>query len=451
MPTYVPKVHYNPSIEQILVPNKNIQSYFMKSECSYFVKENERFSECKKEEDAIITIFITPDDLIIGMSMDECVVLTNNREKYEHDANSEIDTEDIENEEKYTQENATQEKISQEKYTQEKSTQEKFTQESQKNNFNFENQIFQPITIIEDKDFFKKLYECNNFNKKSFSSLMHLQNFIETRIREIYSFNYKSAYINLIFNDLLTRTEILCLVDLFVKLMGCKGVMLLPYSLVCCFGFNIASATVLVKHKEYVSLCFIEDNCWIDGNFISINKDSKQIDVFYDSQCEDFVEEFSKQRFNIGNRSYFCKFCDVKTENSVKMVLHLKEIHINEINEDNDDSFSEYYTEKQEDKIKIENYNLKENFIALLNSNFDTEKAKKIGSNVFLIGFKQEDLNFKDFDFEIKLRNDFSAICAIRGAFAFVNLDCAKEMWLTDKEWESAGLRILKEKLLFYI
>jgi len=40
---------------------------------------------------------------------------------------------------------------------------------------------------------------------------------------------------------------------------------------------------------------------------------------------------------------------------------------------------------------------------------------------------------------------------AWKGMFALTNIEPSKDLWLTDKEWESVGLRVLKEKILFPI
>ncbi|KAM0677767.1 hypothetical protein BDAP_001616 [Binucleata daphniae] len=79
------------------------------------------------------------------------------------------------------------------------------------------------------------------------------------------------------------------------------------------------------------------------------------------------------------------------------------------------------------------------------------EKIKKIGGNIILVGdFGTTEYNL-NLGFEPQYKIDKYNTSAIRGAFAFVTLDCSKEMWMTDKEWQSGRLRILKEKLLFYI
>ncbi|KAM0673068.1 hypothetical protein GVAV_003414 [Gurleya vavrai] len=418
MASHIPRVHYNPPIEQITIPNKNIQSYFMKNECSYLVKEEEIFPDYKNEDDQIITVFITQSDIIIGTNIEDCTVLTKDKSKYESFENEET----LKNSQMH---------------------------ESLKSSQSVFDSNFVPSKLIEDKEFFENMFYLGNFNKKNLSSIFHFQSVLERKLRELFIF--KNSFVSLVFDDLFNRTEIICLIDLFTKFLRCKGVLITPLSLVSCFGMNLSSASVIINNNDYVSICFIEDNCFVDNTYVLKHKNSSKKEIFFDVQNEDFIEDFSKQGFNIGTRSFLCKFCDLKIDSILNINNHLKEKHGNEINDENEETFGEYFTEIQEEKAKIKFYDVVDNFKTLLSFNFDAEKARKIGGNVILIGFN-EDFDFqKNFDFEIKVKNDFYGFSLLRGAFAFVNLECVKEMWLTDKEWEIGGIRILKEKLLFYI
>ncbi|ELQ75116.1 Actin-related protein [Trachipleistophora hominis] len=46
---------------------------------------------------------------------------------------------------------------------------------------------------------------------------------------------------------------------------------------------------------------------------------------------------------------------------------------------------------------------------------------------------------------------DIGKASAWRGAKDLMRIDVAKELWMTDKEWNATRLRVLKEKLLFYL
>ena len=49
------------------------------------------------------------------------------------------------------------------------------------------------------------------------------------------------------------------------------------------------------------------------------------------------------------------------------------------------------------------------------------------------------------------LTREESNVIAWKGLHALASIEPAKDLWLTDKEWRSVGLRILKEKVLFPI
>ena len=40
---------------------------------------------------------------------------------------------------------------------------------------------------------------------------------------------------------------------------------------------------------------------------------------------------------------------------------------------------------------------------------------------------------------------------AVQGAGYFRDLECSQELWMTAEEWRAVRLRILKERVLFYI
>ena len=72
---------------------------------------------------------------------------------------------------------------------------------------------------------------------------------------------------------------------------------------------------------------------------------------------------------------------------------------------------------------------------------FKKENMEKISTKVYSI-----DLDFTEAE---RIENPIEQ--ALSGARIFSNLEISKELWMTDYEWRIARIRILKEKLLFYI
>lgn len=430
MSFYTPKVHFNPNTQVITVPNKNIQSYFMRNENSYFVKEESRFPLYKKEDDGILTVILLTTDLIFSTSFDECIILTNNSAKYEDSIKPpEVPTENIELAE-----------------TGERLDEDVKNSETKSSNLIFKTDILVSPTIIEDKAFFETLFYMSNFNTEEFGSIDHAMLFLFKKIQETHPYTYRGSFINLVFQDLFNRTEIMAITDMFLKWFSCKGIMITPYSLACCFGTNISSATVFHIQNVHSQVNFVEDFCYIYGHKIS--RDLNEVPLFITPDSEDFVEEFNKQRFSIGKRIYTCKFCLADFEQHADIISHLKKDHLDQMFDENDETFDEYFTEKSED-IRFNSTDEEENFNLLL-KNLGPEKEKKVTNVRIIVGEKTGTFLFEG-DKDITLIRDVSGMCALRGALAFINLDCSKDMWLTDCEWYSAGLRLLKEKLLFYI
>lgn len=499
MTFFTPKVHYNTNVQAITVPNKNVQSYFMKSETSHFVKENERITDPTD----IITLVLTTTEIIL--QTDKISILTSNKQRFDGLA---VEGYDIE--------------------------------------------------ITEDITFFKTLFLASNFNPR-WKSLEHAINYLQCKLVSFSGIKWRNRLVNLVFDDLFTRSEILGMINMFIKYMCVKGIMITPYSLVVCFGINTSSASVFVKSDEYISVGFVDDYTYLYGNRITkgikgcgiecrkgsdkineyerenvkiesevhnnelgnncsqktdeknavhnseledgneqaikqkrpahngdylseeywneeqsemmcentlkekeiqrggnshpntclnesndtCNSGSSQLLFTYDSI--DFAEEFARQSVGIGKKTYYCNLCDYKTECVDTITDHIKTSHGNELSEDYEDVINDFYTEKKED-IKLTNEEPEINYFDILRF-IGGEKEKKLAINKVFIGIDNAE--------RFKTDDDKTVVCdrlaVLNGAWAFLSIESSKEMWMSDKEWMAAGLRILKEKLLFYI
>ncbi|EJW01225.1 hypothetical protein EDEG_00558 [Edhazardia aedis USNM 41457] len=285
--------------ESVTMPNKNIQSYFMKSEASYYVKNEEKYTNYRGTEEAVI-ILLTPDDLMVGTSLEDCKIITRDKSKY-HDnlvrLNSNVKAkslkkntkDDLKIEEKPKRSNLTDLKENKEQNFYDDnssgirvtafSKEEEYIENRQDATiFNNVNEIETDVAhcslinnkvkkkeqtdflntddvsvdlkkIFEDKLFFQNLYDNSNFSKKNLSSTQQLQNFLFNKINSIKKIA-KSSFIIFVFNDDLSRGEVIPLIDLILNHVEAKGILMLPLSLAMCFGLNTGNGIVINQQKN---------------------------------------------------------------------------------------------------------------------------------------------------------------------------------------------------------
>lgn len=376
MTFYIPRVHFNPNTQVIAIPNKNIQSYFMRNENSFFVSESNKFPAYKNEDDIILTVVLLTTDMIFYTHLEDCVIITNDSSKYD-DA---IQTHDIllQNTElgEGTEKQDDELKINDPKHT----------------NIITTTKILVSPTIIQDKEFFDTLFSLSNFNTENFHSINSAMLYLYKKIQQIYPNSFKNSFINFVFQDLFNRTEIMQLIDMYLKWFGAKGIMVTPYSVACCFGMNVPSASIFHMQSYHSQINFVDEFCYIYGHRISNETKPNPNFVSYDS--EDFVEEFNKQKFRIGKRIFTCNFCQINYDEHNDIITHLKNMHTTQLCEENEENMDQYFIEKSED-IEFENSDEEANFNLLL-KNLGHEKEKKVSPIRIIIGKCKKEFSFEN-------------------------------------------------------
>lgn len=220
-------------------------------------------------------------------------------------------------------------------------------------------------------------------------------------------------FVQIIFCDFFNRSLILSIIDVLLKELRFKAIMLLPLSLALSIGKNINNGSFVFNDGFAFVDDFVRVDAYVPGEEEVIVADD-----------QDFVEEFTRLQLLDSSTRYSCDSCEHKEELEDKMKAHVEKEH-------SEAGYSLYST----------GGSIKDEFWSRLRYLFGKEKGKRISENLYAIGTEFEGA---------EVLEDYYAI-AITGARRFAALECSKETWLTDIEWNEWRLRLLKEKVLFYI
>lgn len=354
--------------EPISTPNKNIQSYFMKNEQTFFTPEELKYPNyCVSE--ALTCFFIGNDYFYIDNIKIEQDCIVNDRF----------------NVEKY----GSRQKCIDQLYSL------LYLEIKNKNSQNNEQKIEKNMCLTQ------------NSSKEDIS--------IEDSVK--FTGIKKDSKIQLIISDFMGRSDIIAIIDVLLNSLGFKCIMLIPFSLCLSFNLNHSHSAYIYKN----GFSFVDDFCLIDSfDFYSRNEKYEKILV----DDIDFAEEYSRLTILDETMMFSCDECGIKEDSEEKIIAHTLKEH-------NSSSF-----------IKFEKTDSFETtFMNRMRYLFKREQFDKISTKIYSIGI--------DFTGAERLENAIEQ--AISGAKLFSNLEISKELWMTDCEWRIARLRILKEKLLFYI
>ncbi|ELA42621.1 uncharacterized protein VICG_00373 [Vittaforma corneae ATCC 50505] len=162
--------------------------------------------------------------------------------------------------------------------------------------------------------------------------------------------------------------------------------------------------------------------CLIDTCEMTQSNGGSYVKARLDDQ--DYAEEYSRLATIDESLRFSCDECGGKEDTEEKINSHIAKEH-------GSGSFFEY--NRKED--------FAENFANRMRYLFNKEKYEKISKKIYSV----------DVDFQNAERLEGVIEMAISGSQLFSNLESSKELWMTDHEWRSVRLRVLKEKLLFYI
>ncbi|KMV65787.1 hypothetical protein M970_070580 [Encephalitozoon cuniculi EcunIII-L] len=371
---YTPKLCTVPKIEQITTPNKNIQSFFMRSDASYCVGEKYRMANYRTDEQIVH------------------IVVWNNR-------------------------------------------------------------LIVETESIDLDDFFY----LASMNTKRFGSLEECVGWLGNQVSgvlERLEIRPRNSFVSLIFHDLLNRTEILAICNLFINILSFKGILITPRSLSQAIGTLSPSCIVVSLYEHHTTVCLVEDFWMLDG--ICVSRESNEGFGLVDSV--DFVDEFSRIKVFEEKNIFSCSRCDYKDDAEEKMEAHFLSSHGKE--ECHPDVDPGEHFKMHTRMYEEEEGDIHELIAKRANYVLSKEKMKKIASRVIVfkysgVGLSEECLKkaFGEYgvDPEVSMYEEPVENMIMGVMRVFSGLDCIKELWMTDKEWSSAGLRVLKEKVLFII
>lgn len=266
--------------------------------------------------------------------------------------------------------------------------------------------------------------------------------------------NDNGSFLLISFPDFLNRTAILRLVNSLINEQRAKGVLLATQSLSLCLGLSIQNACVINRSSDVVVIGGIEDNCTV-GEKVVVG----EVSLPYSLDEEDFSEDFSKKQEDLLKRDevppiiFQCPNCKEKRELE-SVIDHIVTDH-KEVPEDIDKFIERIKEVKRKEEPRHKAGTVAEGVSEFV-GRMGTEKIKKMFSNVIcVLGEKAEDVaeavrrEFGEASAVIEMSEEERNEKVLRGLHALSNLEISKELWLTDKEWNSVGLRVLKEKVLF--
>ncbi|ELQ75117.1 hypothetical protein THOM_1951 [Trachipleistophora hominis] len=200
---------YNiPTVHTITTANKNIHSFFMRTDISYFVKESECYPAYKKDDDRVLVLRMVDDEIEVH----EC---EDSNDDYEYEGEPEDGAEVESNAEAYN--NLCNLRIA-------KSV-SKYRVDGL-----FEGNVLAPVSSTQ---LLFKLY--NNLPC------------------------LKDAFVCLVFKDTLRRSELLFLIHVMLNHKSGKGMLLLPESLAVCMSLTLQNALVIHNQGDATYISVVED------------------------------------------------------------------------------------------------------------------------------------------------------------------------------------------------
>ncbi|ORD94010.1 hypothetical protein ECANGB1_1251 [Enterospora canceri] len=254
------------------------------------------------------------------------------------------------------------------------------------------------------------------FESSDFRSIEAL---LSTKIRQF--LKPCNSSISLAISDFFNKDQVVQLVDLFLNTLQFRAIQLNSFGLLA--AIKLREPNLAIKYAgESKQFVFIEEFTVIES--FTDSKCYQWLDDTSMADNEDVADEFSRLKtINYANK-WCCQRCCFYEDTEDKIIKHIEKDHkcpnskeyFEYVNNDNDfDKMVEYiYLGKQK---KIEGNTR----IIDLNTNYETDSTKISPFDLLVSGV------------------------------VFNELDASKETWLTDKEWAVARIRLLKEKILFYI
>lgn len=385
---YKPK-HAEIVIDTVTTANKNIQSYFMRTDQSYYVPDSQRHSECLTSGPPV-RVVITNGQVIIDeetIQMDIIMNSSYNVQKYQTTTHCQ--------DRLYSVIRDGIKRVNLERAT----LQTAEAVESTSHRGDSSPLLDAQQTAAEETT--KGTPEAEK--DKSIPTVQISRDPIVPRQQAV----------QLIFFDFMSRSDIMSLIDILLNQIGFREIMVLPYSLAVSFSLGVNFCSFVYD----CGFSFIDD-------FVLAESFSPVVLGSCLADDEDFVEDFSRLKLIDESMKYACETCECRESSEERIRAHIEKEHV--IGE------FFYYVDSP---LAHESY---DNRIKYL---FGKEKAARISANRFSI----------DTHFEGARPLTQTHLLALHGTELFSSLEGSKDCWMTGEEWRAVRLRALKEKLLFFI
>lgn len=396
---YTPK-HCDFVVETVTTANKNIQSFFMRTDLSYHVPESQRHPQYGSKFSPLI-LFVDNNQIVIEYNS---AALDHSKEAEEDAAPAHGSSE-------------------------------------------------KEDAVIRHTISCDSIQDCS-YNAENHQAFERCSNKIYKAIYIILNgkISFRDYAVQLIFCDFLPRSELISLVDIVLNKLGFREIMLLPTSLAMSFSLVQSHGVFIFKH----GISFIDDFMLFDS--FKITKLGESVVGTMEKECPvdnvDFVEEFSRLKFIDEALCYSCDQCEYKESVEEKMVQHINKEHPlgtyflytqgRTLLEAYNNRIRYLFNKEKRQKIQ--------SHICFVEGAGVEELREKISHAEVSSAEQPSDENRKiDAPHITTEIINKPASLAIKGAMLFNQLSCSKECWLTDKEWQAYRLRSLKEKLLFFI
>lgn len=242
--------------------------------------------------------------------------------------------------------------------------------------------------------------------------------------------------------------------------MNCKGIQILTYGFLVAMKLREPTLALKIKYtknnmnKKDSNLSITDDNnTLISDNLnyvfvddytilesIEIPRKEKSLNTIFKHEINyDIADEINKLKSINYENTFTCRLCDFYEKEEEKIIKHIEKEH------------------------KIEETTVKENVVELKDrydfiqlTNYLYCNKKKIHEKCFEIEICENDFE-RSKNVNEKLSGDTNKTMALNvgdliyEAFTLRDLEISKELWIADKEWEIGRIRLLKEKVLFYI
>lgn len=400
--TYKPPTVSIPETQGIQTANKNIYSYFMKNDSSHYVAPEHRYAKYRQESDQTYILVVTS---YTSSTADY---------RYKHNEQS-IEVECL---------------------------------------------LGRSINLLQRE-------------KVDFSRLAEAIHRAERKVPDTEKTDPKRTFVALAFPDGLCRVSLMNIVDGVLNHSLFKGVLLLPISLAVSFGHGLSNA--LVVDADEASVQSIEDNCLVPEGHAAENR------AYTKSMYgEDLVEDFLRKEEPVPRIKHEmeCHLCNRVFDMS-DFEMHFRNRHRIDVYKNLQEADAlmlqckvlEQKEESTPEPPKLSFYEKVANVLQRIQS---ADHLKKVCSTLVYITetrtyLEKQPKEGKELATKEKqeaeavlqmlppdsallhLTREEKYIAAWKGLCSITLIEPSKELWLTDKEWKSVGLRILKEKVLFAI